>query len=187
MIVFEKMNKGSPTKKKTARRQPRRGGPAKPLFSSLAPVTKRLFRNRGLGDGGLVVHWGDVVGAELAQACAPYRINYPKSGGQAGTLYLTVVAGAAPLVQHNQEVIIERTNAFFGYRAIAKLSLSQGTATTFKAPLNPAKQSSRSNKLVENRAENGESARKPADGRARLQESLQNLESTLTRRSRKSN
>ena len=48
-----------------------------------------------------------------------------------GTLHIRVAPGLGLEVQHREPVLVERINAFFGYRAVARLALKQGPSARF--------------------------------------------------------
>jgi hypothetical protein len=69
---------------------------------------------------------------------SPEKLSFPRGERRDGTLHLRVAPGLGLEVQHREPVLIERINAFFGYRAVARLALKQGPPPT-AAPLPPAR------------------------------------------------
>lgn len=65
------------------------------------------------------------MGAELAAKIAPDRLTFPAGARSDGTLKVRVAPGLGPEIQHRAPLILERVNGFFGYRAVARLSLVQ--------------------------------------------------------------
>ena len=90
----------------------------------LSAVTRPIFRRRGLATVAIAREWPSIVGAELARQTIPERYAPDRQGG--GTLSLRVAGGWATQVQHLEPQIVERINAFFGYRAVSRLALRQG-------------------------------------------------------------
>ncbi len=108
-------------------RQRRRGGRPKALAVSVEQVTRPLFGKRGLADGAIVRQWQAIVGPDFARFTAPEKLVFPGRERSGGTLHLRVAHGAAATaIQHQEPVILERINGFFGFRAVARLSLKQG-------------------------------------------------------------
>ncbi len=104
---------------------PRRAG-LRALAASLPRVTKKLFGKRGFAEGGLAADWTGIVGAELAAHCSPGKLAFARAAERReGTLTLRVEAPFATEVQHLAPQIMERINGYFGYRAVARLSLRQ--------------------------------------------------------------
>ena len=118
----------------------RRGGRPKALAVSVEQVTRPLFGKRGLADGAIVRQWAAIVGPDLARLTAPEKLAFPGRERAGGTLHLRVAHGAiATTIQHQEPVIIERINGFFGFRAVARLALKQGPVTQPPPPNPPRK------------------------------------------------
>lgn len=94
------------------------------VAGALARVTRPLLRRQGLAAASIVPRWTEIVGGTLAAHTLPVRYTPDRSGG--GTLRIRVDGGWAPEIQHLEPVVIERINAFFGYRAVSRLALVQG-------------------------------------------------------------
>ncbi|MGF1660202.1 MAG: DUF721 domain-containing protein [Rubrimonas sp.] len=83
---------------------------------------------RGFAEHRLISQWRALMGAEIAEACAPVRMSWPKGGrGEGGGATLTVEASGAraPEVQHEAARIVERVNQICGWRAVARLKVVQ--------------------------------------------------------------
>jgi hypothetical protein len=100
--------------------------------AALKPITGK----RGLAAGEMLARWQAIVGAEVAAVTTPERIVWPRGRSEQGhplpgVLVLRVARAHAIDVQHLASLIIERVNAYFGYRAVASVRLKQ-------RPLRPA-------------------------------------------------
>ncbi len=106
------------------------------LGAATAKVTGPLFRKRGFAEAGMLTNWPEIIGEVLARRTAPQRISYPRGERTDGTLYIRVESAWATDLQHLSPQVIERINSYFGYRAVARLAISQGTvpAGTDPAP-----------------------------------------------------
>jgi hypothetical protein len=104
---------------------PRWGG-ARPVAAALPRLAGPLLGRRGLGEAQLLKDWASIVGADLAEHATPTKLSFPRGERRDGTLKLRVSPGIAPELQHREPQILERINAFFGYRAVARLALVQG-------------------------------------------------------------
>ena len=119
-----KREDGSGTK--SAPPEQRRGG-MRAIAASLPRVTGKATSRRGLGEAGLIAHWGEIVGSELATVCVPLRISYPRRGERRdGALSLKVASGHALAVQHLEPMILARVNGHLGYEGVCRLKLQQG-------------------------------------------------------------
>ncbi len=85
-----------------------------------------MLGRRGFGEAQMVLQWASVVGPGLASETLPVKLSFGRGERVDGTLHLRVTSGAAPTVTHLEPVLIERINAFFGYRAVGRLALRQG-------------------------------------------------------------
>jgi hypothetical protein len=94
-------------------------------------LTKAAFAKHGFASADLLSHWPDIIGAENAALCVPERITWPRpkpdATPPAGTLTVKAAAGRALDVQYKAAQLLERINAYLGYRAIAKIKVQPGS------------------------------------------------------------
>jgi len=92
----------------------------------IEPVTAR----RGFARADLLAIWPEIAGAMHASCTVPEKIVWPRHGDgeehAAGLLVIRADGPRAIFLQHELPQIIERVNAFFGYRAIANARIVQG-------------------------------------------------------------
>ncbi len=116
-------------------------GPARSVGSFVPKLTQTAFEKFGFSIVALLTDWPTIVGPKLAQYTLPDRIKWPRnvehhngestagpnsSGPRRGaTLCILVEPARALDVQYQGALIIDRINAYFGYRAIAELRLQQ--------------------------------------------------------------
>jgi hypothetical protein len=111
---------------------------AKTVGSFVPRLTKPAFERYGFSAAALITDWATIVGADFARYTAPERLKWPKrvdwSGDDANeaergrpgaTLILAVAAGRALDVEYRAAQLVERINAYFGYRAVAAIRLLQ--------------------------------------------------------------
>jgi len=102
---------------------------AKPLRDLVPKIVGDSFARQGFASAELVTRWSEIVGADVAAQSEPVKIQWmrPAEGDQRepGTLVLRVHGPAAIEIQHQGEIICERVNRFFGWRAVARLALRQ--------------------------------------------------------------
>lgn len=97
-------------------------------MSHMVPqVASKALGKKGLGYGKLVTDWRLIAGADLGEATAPLKLAFPRSERTDATLTLEVTPARAVEVQHVLPQLIERVNAVFGYRAVARIKLVQRT------------------------------------------------------------
>src|ERR1700690_442713 len=102
---------------------------ARPLRDVVGKAIGDTFRRQGFASAELVTRWTEIVGAEIAGHSEPIKIQWtrPADGDvqEPGTLVLRVEGPAAIEGQHQANIICERVNGFFGWRAVARLALRQ--------------------------------------------------------------
>lgn len=103
-----------------------RGGPARALSDLLPAVSGVAFKKFGFVQSSVVSRWPEIVGARFAAVSAPESIRFARGQRQDGTLNLVVRGAHGTMMQHIAPEIIERVNRFFGYPAIAKVTMRQG-------------------------------------------------------------
>ncbi|WP_237488961.1 DUF721 domain-containing protein [Tsuneonella aeria] len=130
------MERDTPSKRKTMepRRYERpRGGPARAIADLTPQVGRTAFRRFGFVQSSVVTRWPEIVGAHHAKVCTPEAIRFAPGEKADGILQLVVLPAHAPLIQHVIPEIIERVNRFFGYKAVARVKLRQGTVNPLPA------------------------------------------------------
>jgi hypothetical protein len=123
---------------------------ARPVGAYAARTLDPAARARGFASVSLLSEWPAIIGAELAEFTMPDRVMWPKRREETGEappqksrrtegaiLVLRVEGPRAIEVQHRSGQILERVNAYFGYRAIAEMRILQAPVarTTPPAPL----------------------------------------------------
>lgn len=123
---------------------PHAAGPVRPagragarsVGTFVPKLTRTAFEKFGFSTAALLTDWAQIVGPQLAQTTAPDRIKWPKTvdqdmaGGRTGprsgaTLHISVEPARALDVQYKTQLIIDRINSYFGYRAVADLRIVQ--------------------------------------------------------------
>jgi hypothetical protein len=92
-------------------------------------VAGKALGKKGLGYGKLVTDWATIVGADLSEVTAPVKLAFPKGERTDATLTIEIVPARAIEVQHSMPQLIERVNAVFGYRAVARIKMVQRPPT----------------------------------------------------------
>ncbi|HKF11060.1 MAG TPA: DciA family protein [Xanthobacteraceae bacterium] len=109
----------------------------RPLAEVLHRTLNAAFAKQGFASTELVTRWPDIVGAEIAEHSEPEKIQWPRPSGtetaEPGVLVLRVEGPTAIEIQHLSDIVLERVNRFFGWRAVGALRLRQ-------APLRRRKQ-----------------------------------------------
>jgi hypothetical protein len=124
--------------------KPRRTWGLKSAGEVASRVTRPIIGRHGFAEADLIARWPFIVGPKMAEYCLPLRIAYTGSQRAEGTLHIKVENGSLAMeLQHMLPQLIERVNAHFGYKAVARAVLTQG----------PLPRSSKSKKKSEPEAE----------------------------------
>jgi hypothetical protein len=115
----------------------RRRGGVRAIAAEVPRIAGAVLGKRGFGEAQLVAQWPAIIGESLADGVSPEKLSFPRGERRDGTLHLRVAPGLGLEVQHREPVLIERINAFFGYRAVARLALKQGPPATAPTPSPP--------------------------------------------------
>lgn len=101
-------------------------------------LTRPALAKRGLAGAAIIAEWPAIIGATLAEQTCPLRIVWSRGEAGDGVLHLRVASGAmATQLQHLEPLVLERINGFFGYRAVARLAISQGPLPRRRPPPRP--------------------------------------------------
>ena len=118
------------TKEKPSKREPpgraHRPGP-RPLSAEVPALARAALGRKGFAEAGLLIHWRDIAGRELARMSQPVKIQFGRTRNTGGTLTVRCGGAAALEIQHLAPVILERINAYLGHGAIARLKIEQGS------------------------------------------------------------
>ena len=100
----------------------------KRLSTMVNPIIAPSAKARGFAIARIVSNWHDIVG-DMSSWCRPDAVSFPSNSRTDGTLKLKIAPGRGPQAQAMSDVIIERVNANFGYRAISRIRLVQTLST----------------------------------------------------------
>ena len=104
----------------------RRSRRARALGDMLPQIGKASFRRFGFVQSSIVSRWPEIVGEQYAEVSTPESIRFPFGKRSDGVLRLNVAGAHATMMQHIEPTIIERVNRFFGYPAVARITIQQG-------------------------------------------------------------
>lgn len=112
------------------------------LAESVAPLTASLAGKSGFATARLRAEWPAIAGTHLACRSRPERIIAPRGGRRddsgGGILVVRVASGAFALeLQHQEPLICERINGFFGWPAVARLRFVHGPVAPPSTPPSP--------------------------------------------------
>ncbi len=118
----------------TPQPEPARSNRSRQVSELLPSVGGAAFRRFGFIQSSIVTRWPEIVGERLASASAPESIKFPVGKKQDGTLTLVARGAHAVMIQHVIPEIMDRVNLFFGYHAVAKVTIRQGEVAARPKP-----------------------------------------------------
>jgi hypothetical protein len=112
----------------------RPGARPKPLADFLDLCLDKAMAAQGFANSDVLVSWPDIVGERLAAYSQPIKMDWPRRGTTApkggrpepAALVVRVEGVFAIELQHMAPVIVERVNAYYGWRCVGRLVLKQG-------------------------------------------------------------
>ncbi|SEW44923.1 hypothetical protein SAMN04488515_3261 [Cognatiyoonia koreensis] len=114
-------------------KQPRRHSTTKGFSRAVSLMQTRIRKaseGRGFSQTRLLTHWEEIVGQDTARIATPVNISYSK-GGMGATLVILTTGSQAPMLEMQKEQIREKVNACYGYRAIARVKITQTAPVGF--------------------------------------------------------
>lgn len=119
-----------------------RGGGFRRAGDETRPVLDNVAGRHGFAQADVLLRWAEIVGEALAPTCRPVRVSYRggKDGdrGLGATLIVQTTGARAPEVEHLVPRIVERVNQFYGYRAVARIRITQTGAAPGLAEMQAA-------------------------------------------------
>ncbi len=94
------------------------------LAQCIEPAVRPVLKSQGLAGSRILTEWPAIVGKKLAAYSVPEKLSFPPGKKTGGTLTIAVENGFAPEIQHQQPIIMQRLATYFGYQAIARISIS---------------------------------------------------------------
>jgi hypothetical protein len=111
------------------------------LAKPFRELTRAAFARYGFAYADLIAQWPEIAGEKVAQWSEPERIRWPRASAgdrrEGGTLVIRTLPGRGLDLQHEAPRILERINAFHGYRAIAQIKIIQGALQRRNRPAPP--------------------------------------------------
>ena len=101
--------------KPVAPREARRGRGPYSIANAAADAIKKISPKYGFASADIITNWAAICGAEAAKMASPLRIARK-------TLYVKLNNAAfATLFQFQSAAIIDRVNAYFGYKGVERV------------------------------------------------------------------
>jgi hypothetical protein len=106
---------------------PRRKGGLLSFGVDVRRLVGPLLGRNGFVHADILAHWDDILGSVLARGVYPHRLVFPKGQRENATLHVKAVSGAYAMeFSARYPEILEKINAYFGYRAVFDIRVTQG-------------------------------------------------------------
>ncbi len=113
---------------------PRKRSFSTPLADFVESHLQSVFARKGFSETGLILSWPEIVGERFKDVCEPLAVQWPARPKThtpdmpltPATLVVQVESGFAIELQHLAPLIVERANAYLGWRCIGRIALKQG-------------------------------------------------------------
>lgn len=102
----------------------------KPATGLLQARIRKASEARGFAESRLLTHWAEIVGQQVADIAHPVDIKYGR-GGFGATLTVLTTGAQAPMLEMQKDQLRDKVNACYGYRAIARVRVTQTAPTGF--------------------------------------------------------
>ena len=114
-------------------KQPRTNGTTRGFSRAVSLMQTRIreaSESRGFAVSRLLTHWEEIVGQQTASMARPVNVSYGRNG-MGATLTLLTTGSMAPILEMQKEQILQKVNGCYGYRAIARVKVTQTAPTGF--------------------------------------------------------
>lgn len=115
----------------------------KPLADLIEACLGPALAAQGFATSDIIVAWPEIVGQRLAMFTQPLRIEWPRGNTrdrdvrpEPATIVIRVESAFALEMQHLAPLVLERVNAYYGWRCVGRIVLKQGPVK--RAPPPPA-------------------------------------------------
>ena len=97
----------------------------KKVGNSLPKIIDKNIKEKNFIEISLIKKWREIIGDDIAKFCWPIKIVFSEINNLNGIIFLKTMRGKSMEIEFKNEEIIEKLNQFFGYKAIAKISVVQ--------------------------------------------------------------
>lgn len=93
------------------------------FIQTINPIINPIYKKQGFVEAKMILDWELIMG-DFAKFCVPEKIHFPYQKRTNGTLKIKTISAFAPEISYHEPIIIDKINRYFGYKAVAKLSIS---------------------------------------------------------------
>lgn len=93
------------------------------ILDAITPICQQY----GFIQARILLEWEYIVTPQFAQLCMPLKVTFPLKQRSNGRLFLRTTSSMAAEMAYLEPQILSRINQYFGYQAISKISVQQGS------------------------------------------------------------
>ena len=102
------------------------------VAKNIRPLVRNILGKNGIMQLEILSRWEEIAGADLAVYSFPEKIDFRANQRSGGIVHLLVPSGAFALeLQHREQQILAKINAYFGYGAVSSLRIRQDSEIDF--------------------------------------------------------
>ena len=95
------------------------------LGSIFRPIMRDALSAESFVEADIILNWIDIIGIEIAKFCNPLKTKFDPVSNKR-TLFVEVPSGGFALeLRHRENYILDKINAYLGYRAVHQLNIAQ--------------------------------------------------------------
>jgi hypothetical protein len=114
----------------------------RPVGELIPACLGELSARRGFAGAEILARWQGIAGEAIAAHARPVRLQWPPRGGAtdpdetpaAAVLHIRVEGAFALELQYEADRLVERINAYLGWRCVGSLRMRQGPVEARSAP-----------------------------------------------------
>ena len=95
-------------------------------------LTQQSFERKGFSQAKLITNWNEIIGLDFCKFTKPLKISFPKNELGA-TLTIEIDGAFGPELDMQKEMIKEKVNRIYGYKAVAKIKFKVSSHLGYEA------------------------------------------------------
>jgi hypothetical protein len=107
----------------------------KPLARLVADIATPICQRAGFSQASIILDWDKIVSPAFSQFCQAIKVIFPAHKKSQGVLHVRVPSAMALAISYQTPQILERVNSYYGYQAIAKVTIHHGPLVVTPVPL----------------------------------------------------
>ncbi|MEI8296161.1 MAG: DciA family protein [Alphaproteobacteria bacterium] len=107
----------------------------KPLARLVSDIATPIFTRAGFAKASIVLDWDKIVSPAFSQFCQAIKVTFPSHQKSQGVLHVRATSAMSLAISYQTPQILDCVNRYYGYQAIAKVTIHQGPLVARPAPI----------------------------------------------------